>query len=202
MKWLFNTEGIIYKAMTAVYQMIILNLLWCITSIPLVTVGASTTALYYVIGKIVRKEEVHEIKDFYKSFRENFKQATCIWMILCAAYVMIYTNFSFLENYGSMGGLMLAVQLPVLVQVVIITVFVFPLLSRYESSTMGIIKASWVLGIKHVFSCFGILAIIAAAALIARTVPGLFLLVFISFTAFAIYLVVGRIMEKYRPGAV
>ncbi|HPA53844.1 MAG TPA: YesL family protein, partial [Bacillota bacterium] len=81
MKWLFNTEGIIYKIMTAVYQMIILNLLWCITSIPLITVGASTTALYYVIGKIARKEEVHEIKDFYKSFRENFKQATCIWMI-------------------------------------------------------------------------------------------------------------------------
>ena len=95
-----------------------------------------------------------------------------------------------------------AVQLPVLVQVVIISVFVFPLLSRYESSTIGIIKASWVLGIKHVFSCFGILAIIAAAALIARTVPGLFLLVFISLTAFAIYLVVGRVMEKYRPGAV
>lgn len=200
MKGLFSTEGIIYRIMTAVYQLVILNLLWCIASIPLITVGASTTALFYVIGKIVRKEEVHEFKDFIKGFRVNFRQATCIWLVLCAAYLMIFINFSFTDRYDTLGGLMLALQLPVLVQVIIVTIFVFPVLSRYESNTMGIIRASWILGIKHIFSCLGSLAMLAGVAILTRLVPALFLMVFISLAALAVYLVLYRVLEKYRPG--
>lgn len=201
MKWLFNTEGIVYKTMTIIYQLIVLNLMWWITSFPLITVGASTTALFYVIGKIVRKEEVHEFRDYMKGFRDNFRQATCIWVILCAAYIMIFTNLSFIKRYNSMEGLMLALQLPVLIQVVIVTVFVFPLLSRYESNIIGIIKASWIIGIRHIFSCLASVAIIAVSAILARAVPALFLMIYISFTALAIYPVVNRVLEKYRPGA-
>lgn len=202
MKGLFNIEGVIYKIMTMIYQLVILNLLWCVASIPVITVGASTTALFYVVGKIVRKEEVHEFRDFIKSFKNNFKQATCIWLILCAAYLMIYTNLSFLEHYSSMGGLMLVVQLPVLAMVAIVTVFVFPLLSRYESNVMAIIKVSWILGIKHIFSCLASLAIIAAAAFMTSLVPALFLMIFISSAALGIYMVFNKILEKYHPGTV
>lgn len=202
MKGLFNIEGVIYKIMTMIYQLVILNLLWCVASIPVITVGASTTALFYVVGKIVRKEEVHEFRDFIKSFKNNFKQATCIWLILCAAYLMIYTNLSFLEHYSSMEGLMLVVQLPVLAMVAIVTVFVFPLLSRYESNVMAIIKVSWILGIKHIFSCLASLAIIAAAAFMTSLVPALFLMIFISSAALGIYMVFNKILEKYHPGTV
>ncbi|MHB1394184.1 MAG: YesL family protein [Clostridia bacterium] len=201
MKELFSTDGTIYRIMTTIYQLVMLNLLWCIASIPIITVGASTTALFYVIGKIVRNEEVHEFRDYIKSFKSNFKQATCIWLILCAAYLMIFTNLSFLERYNTLGGLMLAVQMLVMVQVAIVTIFVFPLLSRYESNTIGIIKASWILGIKHIFSCIASVAIIAAVIVVARAVPALFLMVFASLTALAIYMIVNRILEKYRPGA-
>jgi uncharacterized membrane protein YesL len=202
MKALFDTDGIIYKVMTKIYQLIILNLLWCIASIPLITIGASTTALFYVIGKIVRNEEVHEFRDFIKGFKESFKQATCIWLTLCAAYLIIYTNFSFLEHYKSFAWLILAIQLPVLLQIIIVTIFVFPLLSRYESSTLGIIKSAWILGIGHIFSCLASIAIIVAAVILVRLVPALFLMVFTSLTALALYMVVNRIMEKYRPGAI
>jgi uncharacterized membrane protein YesL len=202
MKGLFSVEGVIYKIMTMIYQLIILNLLWCVASIPVITVGASTTALFYVVGKIVRKEEVHEFRDFIKGFKNNFKQATCIWLILCAAYLIIYTNLSFLEHYSSMGGLMLVVQLPVLAMVVIVTVFVFPLLSRYESNTMAIIKVSWILGIKHIFSCLASLGIIAAAAFMTRLVPALFLMIFISSAALGIYMVFNKILGKYHLGTV
>ncbi len=202
MKGLFSADGVVYKLMTVIYRLIVLNLLWFLAGMPLITLGASTTALYYVIGRIVRKEEVHEFRDFFRSFRDNFRQATIIWIILCGAYFIIFTNLSFLERYKSMGGLMLAVQLPMLVLVVIITVFAFPLLSRYESSVMGIIKASWILGIKHIFSCFISLAIIAAAIIMTRILPALLLLVFSSVTASAVYLVLNKVMEKYHPGVV
>ena len=202
MKRLFNTDGVVYMFMTIIYRFVILNLLWCISSLPLITVGASTTALFYVAGKIVRKEEVNEFKDFIKGFRDNFRQGTAIWLILCGAYAIIFTNLSLLERYGKMGGLVLVLQLPVLVQVAIITVFVFPLLSRYQLNTLDIIKTSWILGIKHIFSCAAGLVVIIAVAILAITVPVLFLTVSVSLAASAVYLVFHRILEKYPPEAV
>ena len=59
-----------------------LNLLWLVCSLPIVTVGASTTALYYSCLKIVRDEDSHVGACFFRSFRENFKQATALWLIL------------------------------------------------------------------------------------------------------------------------
>lgn len=201
MKGIFSTEGIIYRIMTVAYQLVILNLLWCMASIPVVTVGASTTALFYVVGKIVRREEVHEIKDFIKGFRSNFRQATIIWLILCSAYLMIFTNLSFADRYEKMSGLIMALQLPVLLQVLIVSVFVFPVLSRYEANTIGIIKASWILGIMHIFSCLASLAIVVAVILLAKAVPALLLTVLTSLTALAVYFILSRVLEKYHPSA-
>jgi uncharacterized membrane protein YesL len=202
MKGIFSTEGIAYRIMTAAYQLIILNLLWCIASIPIVTVGASTTALFYVVGKIVRKEEVHEVRDFVKVFRSSFKQATGIWLILCLAYLIIFTNLSFAGRYESFSGLIVALQLPVLLQVIIVSIFVFPLLSRYEANTIRIIKVSWILGIKHIFSCLASLAIVIAVILLAWAVPALILTVLTSLTALAVYFVLNRVLEKYRPDSI
>lgn len=201
MKGLFSTDGTIYKVMTLLYRLIILNLLWCVSCIPVITVGASTTALFYVVGKIVRNEEVHEFRDFVKGFRESFRQATCIWLILCGAYLVIFTNLSFLSQYDSLSGLMLVIQLPVLVQVIIISVFVFPLLSRYEAGTLALIKTSWILGIKHIGSCLASLAIVAGTLFLTRLAPALFLMVFSSVVALGVYMVFNNVLEKYHPDA-
>ena len=62
-----------------------LNLLWFLCSIPIFTVGAATTALYYASLQIVRDEDSHVGRLFFRSFKENFRQATAIWLILLAA---------------------------------------------------------------------------------------------------------------------
>ena len=59
-----------------------LNLLWFVCSLPIVTIGASTTALYYTCLKIVRDEDSHVGATFFRAFRENFKQSTVLWLIL------------------------------------------------------------------------------------------------------------------------
>ena len=61
-----------------------LNILWFLCSLPIFTIGAATTALYYASLKIVREEETNVTAMFFRSFRENFKQATGIWLILLA----------------------------------------------------------------------------------------------------------------------
>ena len=57
-----------------------LNLLWLVCCIPVFTAGAATTAVYYVTLKLVRDEDDSTIKSFFRSFIQNFKQATAIWL--------------------------------------------------------------------------------------------------------------------------
>ena len=72
-------------------QLIALNLLWIVCSLPVITAGASITALYSVMFKIIKKEEGYIIKSFLKAFRQNFKQSTIIWLLLIGTgYIVGY----------------------------------------------------------------------------------------------------------------
>lgn len=73
MHGIFDYDGFISRLLNLMYCLIIANLLWVILSIPIFTVGASTTALFSVIGKIAREEGVHIFRDFMKSFRMKFR---------------------------------------------------------------------------------------------------------------------------------
>jgi uncharacterized membrane protein YesL len=66
-----------------------LNLLWLVCSLPIVTIGASTTALYYVTLKIAENEEGDITQQFFRSFKANFKQATVLWLILLAVGIVL-----------------------------------------------------------------------------------------------------------------
>ena len=86
---LFNYDNPVWRFIGKLGDLIILNVLWLITSIPIVTIGASTTALYYVTLKLVRDEDGYTIRSFFKSFKENFKQSTIIWLIMLAVGLLI-----------------------------------------------------------------------------------------------------------------
>ena len=81
MKKLFDIDNPVIAFLSRLADLIGLNFLFLICCLPVFTIGAAWTALYYVTVKMVRKEESYIWKDFFKSFRENFKQATLIWLI-------------------------------------------------------------------------------------------------------------------------
>ena len=62
-------------------DLMILDLIALVCCIPIITIGASMTALHYMALKIVRNEEVYIVRGFWKSFKMNFRQATVIWLI-------------------------------------------------------------------------------------------------------------------------
>lgn len=200
MRELFKVDGIVYKSLYLVYQLMMLNILWFVFCLPVITAGASTTALYYVVGKIIRKEEAKEFRDFFRSFRENFKTATAIWLMLCAAYIAIFTNLTYFNYTAWFSSFMYIIQLPILVQLVIINVLVFPLLSRYEISVMKAIKASWILGNRHILAVAASVIVTILVLLAVRLYPPLFLFLFASFIALATYLIMFNTLEKNHPG--
>ena len=82
------------RFLSKVADMIILNILFLITCIPIFTIGASMTALYYVTLRMVSGEEGPVSKDYFRSFKQNFRQATVIWLILMSScWYMTFARF-------------------------------------------------------------------------------------------------------------
>ena len=79
---LFNYDNPVWRYIGKFGDLILLNVLWIVCSIPIFTIGASTTAVYYVTLKLVRDEDGYTFRSYFRSFKENFKQATAIWLLL------------------------------------------------------------------------------------------------------------------------
>ena len=77
---------------------LIATLLWLVCSIPIITIGASTTAFYSVMLKLVKDEESYITKSFFKAFKENFKIATIVWLILGVIGAVLLTSIYIVLN--------------------------------------------------------------------------------------------------------
>jgi uncharacterized membrane protein YesL len=79
---LFDLDSPILRVLGTLADLCLLNIMTLLGCLPIITAGASITAMHYVMLKMVRNQEGYIWKDFWKSFKENFGQATAIWSIL------------------------------------------------------------------------------------------------------------------------
>ena len=84
-----SLDGPVMKFLSKVADMMILNLLVLFCSLPIITMGASLTAMHYLALRVVRNEEYYISKDFFKSFKMNFKQATLMWLFMLVVGALI-----------------------------------------------------------------------------------------------------------------
>lgn len=121
-------------------DLMLLNLITAVMCIPIITIGASITALHYVCLKLIRGEEGYLFKDYFKSFKENFKQATVIWLIgvvIIAVIVMDVRILMVAENAPKgLGTAILAIAIVTFC----VTRLVFPVLSHFENTVFNTIK--------------------------------------------------------------
>ena len=136
-----------------------LNILWFICCLPVVTIGASTTALYYTSFKIAKDEGSFITTMFFRSFRQNFKQATIIWLIMLVTGLLIGADAILLYRLrASTTGtaaviwtLLLAVIFACMIAYVIVLVYIFPLLSIASNTTANMFKNAFLIGTHYLF---------------------------------------------------
>ena len=147
---IFDMDSPVMRVLNRVGDLMILNFLMIICCIPIITVGAAFTALYYVLLKIVRGEEGYLIKGFFKSFKANFRQATLLWLIMLLVLV-VYVGDCVIFNYSALEfpkALMIAVVV-VAMLLLMMAVYVFPLQARFENSIKNTLKNSLILALVN-----------------------------------------------------
>lgn len=160
------------RILTRFVDMMCLNILWFLCSIPLVTIGASTTALYTVMLKFVRDEEGYIAKSFFKAFKDNLRQSTVVWLLLAAAGFIITVDAG-LSRYlpGNLSSILWVVFIVLGVLVYCISLYAFPLLARYQNSIRGTLKNAWILTLAKL--PYTLLMLLSTALFLVSTIAAL-----------------------------
>ena len=184
-----------------------INILMLVTSIPIITIGASTSALSYVTLKMVRGEDPYIWQNFWKSFRQNFKQGTLIWVFSILVFIFLGMDFYIINSQNTTLFAVIRILLWCVCLVALsVFLYVFPVISHFVCSTTQALK-------NAVFMTFGhlpyTLVMLVIAGLIlylcACSVKTFALVVVISgicgfsVVAFIYSILFDRIFKKYEP---
>ncbi len=203
----FNYDNPIWRFIGKFCDIMILNVLWLICSIPLVTMGAATTAVYYVTLKLVRDEEGPTIRSFFKSFKENLKQATALWLIMLAAGLLLGFDLYFFLAIQKEPSMLRTVMLALLGGFSLIylftSLFVFPVQARFYNPVKRTLFNAFFMSVRHSAQSLGMLAIdiglVLAAVFIAPMLQGLLILFGFPLMAFLNSYVIVGVFDKYMP---
>lgn len=148
MKNLFNPDSPLTQKLAMVTNLIILNMVWLICCIPVVTAGAATTALYYTVFQYITKEDDTVFRPFFHSFRQNFRQATLLWLPLLVLLALLVFDFLYLLAGNGTALLWIAFLAAALVYTMLQT-HLFPLLARFEMTAKALFSTAFSLFMLH-----------------------------------------------------
>ncbi len=149
---LFSTENPVWQAMDKMGDIMILNFLFMLFSLPVFTAGAAMTALYTVCFKMLNETEGNIIKTFFKAFKSNFKQATIIWVGMMA--VIVFLAYDFMIAYtGTTILSKIFMGLVILVAIVFSmwASWIFPVLSKFDNPVRTNVKNAALMMVIHMF---------------------------------------------------
>lgn len=200
MNSLFSMDNPIFTTLGKIYDIMVISIIWTIFSIPIFTMGTSSTALYYATVKVIRRERGYLIREFFKSFKLNFKKGSLITIILILLYIVIYVDFAYarsiMESKEMFAYILFGIFGAISFLLLSVTLYIFPVLSRFEINIKGLFKNSIFFAIRHLPSTIVMLIILIAMGLVIYVIP-ISILIVPGITALTISLLMERIFKKY-----
>lgn len=138
---MFSSDSLFSTIMSKIWDFFILNLLFIITSIPVITIGASCCALYRSVQKCILKDQSYPVREYMKAWKENLKQATLLW-ILCVTAALALGMFTRYFVFH-MDNFVLIVAYIICFSLFAFTlIYIFPLQATFINTPFAIIKNS------------------------------------------------------------
>lgn len=199
MAGIFNYDNKFFQGINKLVDCFYISLLWIVFCIPVVTAGASTTAMYYTVNKVLRGGRSYVWRSFWDSFKSNFKQSTIMWMIClgigCLLGIDMYITRNFMEEGSVMGGLYY-IFLFMLVFLILWGIYLFAYTARFENTTKIILKNCALIAIVHLPKTALLLVFLVVAVLIGVFLP--FLIPFIpALLTWCMNVVLESVFRKY-----
>ena len=168
---LFDPEGPLMTALSKLADIIICNLMFVLFSVPIITFGASLTALYTCMLRLAGDEERDDgliFRSFWYAFRDNFKQATLLWLICLVGIAFLSAYYWTVRSLAASFGRIYQITFLVLVLLFFFGfLYLFPLQARYENSIRNTLRNAWLMSVAALPWTLLNLALLAAAIYIS-----------------------------------
>ncbi|MCR4903532.1 MAG: DUF624 domain-containing protein [Butyrivibrio sp.] len=140
---LFDLDSPLMQFLTRMADLMILNLVTLLFMVVPFTGGAALTGMHYVLLKMVRNEESYILKSFWKSFRENFKQSTILWIIICIVAVVLGMDYYMLyQMMDEFPRAYVIVLFAVTIFAYMTFMYIYPLQSKFVNTVPRTLKNS------------------------------------------------------------
>lgn len=170
----------IYRILDVLGKLILCSILWVLCSLPVLTIGAATSALYYSVVKAIRRDQASIVRSFFRGFRENFRQSTIVHILLLwLSAIPVSTLVAACLSQTPWGTLQYAMA-GILILLAIVATLVYPVISRFYHKGMQLIRFLLLLLGRHPLAGLGSVAMLFGCGLLVLSngacllfVPGL-----------------------------
>ena len=167
-------ETRIGRVLSALTDVILAGILWFVCSVPIITIGASSTALYYVTVKSIRHERGRLVKTFFKAFRSNFFASFKIWLLyIVYALVFIANNVAVTMMGENASGLMSMFVKLMFIPAVMPLPWFFAYVSRFENTTKATISYVYYLCVKNLWRTLELIFMLALTIAVCWLMPAI-----------------------------
>ena len=203
---IFRWDSPLMKFMMLITNLVCLNVLWLVCCLPVVTAGAATTAMYYVVFQYITKQDDAVLKPFFRAFKENFRQVTPVWILNLLIGAALAAEIFYLTQSGE-------VWLKVVFGVLLLiyagaSSYLYPILARYDTPAKMAMFNSFALPVRHLFSTVLVVAFNAVPVVLALFAPEIlwkigivWLLGGFSLTAYLNGRILMTVFKKHEPAA-
>ena len=138
----FNPDNWLWRGFGRLADFFILSALWILCSIPVVTIGASWTALHHTMMKMLREKEINPFKTFWHSFWQNWKESTLVFVVALVIVGILALELYWCRQFTGMPSLFIFGLYAMMVAVVVLCIYLFPVIAAFNGNLKAHIKES------------------------------------------------------------
>lgn len=179
MRRLFDLESPLMVFLFKVFDSLLLSILWIICSLPVITIGASSAALYTAVYRCLQKEESYLLRTFFGAFRENWKRSTLSWLVVLAVLALLALDavvFRIMLTGGDALGNLYWVILALLCVALTWAAYLCAYCARCSGSVREVLRISFQLMLLHPIRALGVFFPLLGGTVVCLIAPGLLFL--------------------------
>ena len=204
---IFGLDSPVVRFMTRVGELMLFTVLWILCCLPVITAGAATAALFRMMFNM-KEDRSTKVTDFFRAFRDNFKKATALWLILLGVILVLLGIYAMAAAAQSdMVRLVLMLIFGALFFVTFIAgVYVFPLTAYFENTVSGTLRNALAIGLGHLRNSIPACALLVLPLVFQEVFYDLFVTLMFLWTilapgiiAYCIVCILWPVFKKYIP---
>lgn len=193
---IFHSDNPFWNGMGRLFDIVELNLLWLVCSIPLFTIGPAAVALYSAMIALLRGKETYTHRDFFRAFRKNFRRNAAAGLLFTAVGAFLWLDVVIARRAGTGVFTFLMVFFFTLALFWLFTaLYALPLLALYEGSLINALILAFTLSIRRFPLTLALLAMTAASCWICHLAP----LLIAAVVGIAVHTKTALLMSALKP---